>query len=369
MSIAVKVDSAASEPWTAIRELGLAESDVPQLSAARIAAQRSISALRAELPSKRGTGGPLPDDAEVVAFGSLARLELTLTSDLDFYIVTASPPVVGQGAVDVALTREMCKIASRDAFGPGFSHELGGPGSSQIFGVYVRPETLYDTIGLDVDSNRQMTRRVLLLAESTSLLDPDRHKELLQRVVHRYLRERRQGSEKPPRFLVNDFARYWRTLSVDFEAKADQGQRYGLRYLKLLVSRKFLYAATLFPLVERTSGDWRDNGAAEAMLVDSYAATPIERASAAAVRLEESTHGRSLSEISALVQCLDRFNGLLGDTTWRERVVRVSQEEEDPREDDAFRAGLEIAHEVDQHLRDLFFTEPLTDFTREFLVF
>lgn len=125
------------------------------------------------------------------------------------------------------------------------------PGQSGLFGTIVGSAELVNTIGLDHDTNLSHSRRILMLEESRSLLDEQRHAALLQAITARYLYDQQNRPGGVPRFLLNDVMRYWRTVAVDYQAKRWQeqhGQKWGSRLLKLRSSRKLTYAGTLVSL-------------------------------------------------------------------------------------------------------------------------
>ena len=82
---------------------------------------------------------------------------------------------------------------------------------------------LIHEIGGEDDNNRNTTRRLLLLLESRAIGREDAYKRVVRSILERYLLEDRgfwRGTQyRVPRFLQNDFARYWRTLAVDFAYK------------------------------------------------------------------------------------------------------------------------------------------------------
>jgi hypothetical protein len=136
--------------------------------------------------------------------------------------------------------------------------ELGlkDPGPEGTFGTLAFSQPLIHNIGGENDSNSNTTRRVLLLLEGLPI---GKRREAFDRVrrnvLKRYLIEDKgllhrsiDGESRwVPLFLLNDFARYWRTMAVDFAYKQFNrgGKGYALRSIKLGTSRKLLFASGL----------------------------------------------------------------------------------------------------------------------------
>src|SRR5205085_11382481 len=97
--------------------------------------------------------------------------------------------------------------------------------------------------GLADDDNANTTRRLLVLLESAPLLGARAHERALRTIVRAYLDGERRD-RRPPRFLLNDVIRYWRTIAVDFEGKLRTGgeHKWALRHAKLRTSRTLLFA-------------------------------------------------------------------------------------------------------------------------------
>ena len=182
---------------------------------------------------------------DVVVLGSIARRESTPYSDCDYYVL--------QNAASPETTRELSFAAERGREELGYRQ----PGARGTFGEIVIAADLYEWIGLEVDSNANMTHRLLLLTESEPITKGETHREVIGKILRRYCADYLQPNNKEnspaqvPRYLLNDLVRFWRTMAVDFGTKrwrTTKDDSY-LRLAKLMISRKILFAGPLATLL------------------------------------------------------------------------------------------------------------------------
>jgi hypothetical protein len=312
--------------------------EFPNLLKARVATREGLETRRAAL-------GQLPhdDDVAVVLMGSWGRAEVTAGSDDDFMIL-----VRGANREGPRPSIEDVKTVLDRA-----------PGDQGIFGEPVASEQLIENIGLNEDTNSNLTRRMLLLLESVYATREDLHETVTGELVDRYLDESVKDF-RVPRFLLNDVVRYWRTMCVDFAGKERKGpEKWGIRNAKLRTSRKVLFAGGLLPVFECS------NLAREEMpefLRDQLRMPPTDRiAYAFLAHNAPDSGGRALG-------AYDDFLGLLDDNDFRDELESVTRDTS--KDLSAFQEAARLGKELERGLLALLFeTESLPKLARDYIVF
>jgi hypothetical protein len=201
---------------------------------------------------------------------------------------------------------------------------------------------------------------MLLMLESVAICGDSVHGDARRALIAGYL-EANVKDHRPPRFLLNDLVRYWRTIAVDFESKmrARKGEGWGLRNAKLRLSRKALFAGGLLPVLEcyrQPASDMLD------YLDERMSVPPLDRLADAFV-----DRGALDPGVRAL-DAYDEFLAVLDDRARRRELSDLGVEE--ATESPLFARIAELGKEFEAGLLALLFDDPeLRRWVREYLVF
>lgn len=292
-------------------------------------------------------------DTSLVVFGSLARQEFTPESDIDWTLLVDGFSISEHLTVARQIGEALAGLKSKP------------PGRAGTFGNIASSHSLIHYIGGDDDSNANTTRRALLLLESRPVGDSQAYDRVRNNILKRYLEEdlglwRVSTEQKIPHFLLNDFARYWRTMAVDFADKQHDRfhDGFALRNIKLRMSRKLIYIAGLLACFrchlqypdkdERLHFFSRDNSLAVASLLRTFLdMTPLDLAA-------ETLFARlgSDARVKNFFAAYDQFLGILNDPSKRNtlEILKPEQLETDP----VYREARDISHEFHQAIQDIF---------------
>ena len=259
----------------------------------------------------------------VLICGSYARREASAHSDIDYFVIRAD------STDDDSVIKRVRESANR--------LQLRSPATGGAFDDVLDRDSLLNHIGGNKDSNRDITQRVLLLLEGDWLVGQREFCRLRQNILQRYVKEDVPGHHLAL-FLLNDIIRYWRTVCVDYEYKVhEEGKAWAIRNIKLVFSRKLLYASGLFS-VALTADLSRDRKITQ--LNELFSLPVIDRM----IRI----CGRR-----AMKPVLDSYDGFLAcmaDDQRRDRLENLENTQEKRRDDPTFR---EIKNEGYRFTREL----------------
>ena len=249
---------------------------------------------------------------DILAFGSMARDEMAPGSDFD-YLVVANQVVPDPRMIQTFRKAALTALTNITA---------EPPGASGLFGVMVGAPDMVNQIGLDDDTNKSLSRRILVLQESEWLNKHNGYEGLVSSILSRYLYDY-AGQDEPrvPRFLFNDMVRFWRTIAVDYQAKRWQemeGQKWGLRYIKLRTSRKWTFAGSIMslfmPVIEQ-----RDT--TRMYLMSQFRMPPLARL--AQIQQFVQPEGDTAAALRDVLEIANQFQGWQEDKTWRNAIKAV----------------------------------------------
>lgn len=301
-------------------------------------------------------------DADLVVFGSIARGEATEKSDVDWTLLV-------NGQVNAVAHNQAAKSIREGLIGLKYIT----PGPSGLFGDITFSQDLVHHIGGQEDTNFNLSRRILLLLESLPIGDSLAYNSVISAIIEQYFeydssyRKSNEGKQIVPRFLLNDFSRFWRTMCVDFAHKQiERGEdKWALRNLKLRMSRRIIFLKGLLMCFECYADRM---GKEDAMKnIDRIAKLrPLEFIYCS---LSDPRLDIDKSLLVGLFECYDLFLGKLNEETFRKSLQELSIK--DAYEDPTFIKSREISEQFQSYLHKILFDKnnELKDFMIKYGIF
>ena len=262
----------------------------------------------------------------VLVCGSYARREASENSDVDFFMVSEN--VDEDSSVTDSVRTAIKEIAPNE------------PSPDGAFGGSVDRRSMVENIGGENDDNPSITRRILFLLEGEWLFNENGIRSFRRDILKRYIHED-MADHQLAMFLLNDIIRYYRTVAVDYEFKTGEQEGpkpWAIRNIKLVFSRKLLYASGLFSVamtVDRT----RDK---KVEILEGLFAIPV---------LERMTEICGRGNMESVVASYNRFLENLEDVEVRRHLEKLKKSE---REDPHFRELKDEGHHFTRELLKLF---------------
>jgi len=336
------------------------------LRTARQTTQRILGDLREALVDLHDP------NCTVIVTGSLGRGEASDNSDADWVLLVDGPTDTEHRRLAQDIEQRIREVVPKD------------PGPTGTFGDIVVSHDLVHYIAGLRDSNINLTRRMLLLAESRAVTNPLVRERVIRNVLARYVlhdravqsRQTKDRYNKIPYFLLNDVVRYWRTVATDYASKKWERNSKGwaTRNIKLRFSRKLVFiwgliASLAAELFDTSSLDPATNEQEHLILLlefirEQTEVTPLELL--ARVARQPNVKPETARRIFS---AYDTFIGKLSDPDFRHRLDSVDFD--NAADDEAYESVRGPSHDFRMGVNDLFFDEhaKLSKLIRKFGVF
>lgn len=164
----------------------------------------------------------------VAACGSYARYEASKSSDLDFLIV--------------------CKDGKSGSGIRDFIHgilddlDLPKPNPKGVFANDGELKMILESAGATNETYGDLSKRLLLLLESTPLIQSANYEKIISSIIHQYAKEVNGDPRKNFVYLTNDLMRYFRTICVNYQhTMSEEWGKWPIRNIKLRHSRVLMY--------------------------------------------------------------------------------------------------------------------------------
>jgi len=210
----------------------------------------------------------------VYATGSYARNEASEHSDIDLFFIHKGSSKTSKVAHldELSLFARVIEIGKRMKF-PTFSND------GEFLKILYLEDMLEMLGGREDDYQNSFTARMLLLLESSPLVNPSLLNEIFDSIVEAYFRDYpSHAADFRPVFLINDILRFWKTLCLNYENRRNrpdddvaQKRKQQVKNFKLKFSRLMTCFGTIVAVCAKATP------ISKADIVELGRITPLDR--------------------------------------------------------------------------------------------
>lgn len=204
------------------------------------------------------------ENLAIVVAGSYGRLDASKESDLDFMVLTDH--------VDESVQKAKDKLLE---LAPHLDIKLPNP--TGVFSKIIPVKEMIEKTGSGNDNLDTLAQRMLLLMESKAIYNEQYFRNIVDRLLHKYLKLLETDPEKEALFFLNDIIRYFRFICVNYEFNFwKQEDKWVIRNVKLRHSRIIMYAGLLFLILNASK--FRDERKTKfSYIAENIYLTPLEK--------------------------------------------------------------------------------------------
>ena len=210
----------------------------------------------------------------VFAAGSLGRLEIADSSDLDLFFVLTDKGDKQQNESNgfkpnnlqiYTFFNMICEMYKK--------HHFPAPSSGGRYLEFINACDLFRIGSREEDFKNGFTTRILMLLESKYVYNEEDYNRIIEEILNAYFVDFSDHSEDfVPLFLMNDIYRYWYTVTMNYEFRRDISDDDNKKYWKRL-KLKYARMLTCYSMIACL---YKPNIKKED-IIDFVSMTPIER--------------------------------------------------------------------------------------------
>ena len=208
------------------------EADTLSIERIKNKSQKKLNILREDFKVNIDNKANKPNVC-VFAAGSLGRLEIADSSDLDLFFVLTDTHQNRSNTIKPS------NLQTYTFFNTVYEmykkHKFPDPSSGGKYLEFINVSELFKIGSREEDFKNGFTTRMLMLLESKYVYNEEEYNKIIEEILDAYFVDYNDHSKNfVPLFLMNDIYRYWYTVTMNYEFRRDKADDINKKYWKRL---------------------------------------------------------------------------------------------------------------------------------------